>query len=119
MGEKIDARDTGYIWCTAVVTMVVESINKEPILAIHYDDWNRWYDEFLPISSPRLARLGFYTSRDDIPKYKMKQVGTQQINGKNMMQAFIVNRVANTNTSKPTSAKDNADKSSKSNVQDL
>jgi len=57
--------------------MIVESIGKEPILAIHYDDWNRWYDEFLPLSSPRLARLGFYTSRDDIPKYKMKPVAGQ------------------------------------------
>jgi hypothetical protein len=72
VGEKLDVRDTGYIWCKATVTMIIESIGKEPILAIHYDDWNRWYDEFLPLSSPRLARLGFYTSRDDIPKYKMK-----------------------------------------------
>ena len=53
--------------------MIVESINKDPILAIHYEGWNRWYDEFLPITSPRIAKLGFYTNRDDIPKYKMKQ----------------------------------------------
>ena len=72
--------------------MIVESIGKEPILAIHYDDWNRYYDEFLPMSSPRLARLGFYTSRDDIPKYKMKSIGNNS-SGKNQMQAFIVNRV--------------------------
>ena len=65
-------RDTDYIWCTGEVRMIVESINREPILAIHYEGWNMWYDEFLPINSPRLARLGFYTSRDDIPKYQMK-----------------------------------------------
>ena len=76
VGDKLDIRDTGYIWCIGEVTMLVECINKEPMLAIHYQDWNRWYDEFLPISSPRLARLGFYTSRDDIPKYKMKAVNT-------------------------------------------
>lgn len=71
--------------------MIVESVDKEPILAIHYDEWNRWYDEFLPISSPRLARLGFYTNRDDIPKYKMRH---SSHNGKNQMQAFIINRIA-------------------------
>jgi len=54
--------------------MIIESIGKEPILAIHYNDWNKWYDEFLPINSPRLAKLGFYSNRDDIPKYKMKPV---------------------------------------------
>jgi len=73
VGEKIDVRDTDYIWCTGEVKMVIESIGKEPILAIHYDGWNRWYDEFLPLSSPRIARLGFYTNRDDIPKYRMRQ----------------------------------------------
>lgn len=83
VGEKIDVRDTGYIWCKATVTMIVEAIGKDPILAVHYDDWNRWYDEFLPINSPRLARYGFYTSRDDIPKYKMKL--TNKADGKNHM----------------------------------
>jgi hypothetical protein len=72
IGEKLDVRDTDYIWCTGEVRMIVESINREPILAIHYEGWNMWYDEFLPITSPRLARLGFYTQRDDIPKYQMK-----------------------------------------------
>ena len=86
----MDARDTGFIWCVGTVTMVIESIAREPILAIHYEGWNRWYDEFLPINSPRLARLGFYTHRDDIPKYKMKPV---QGATKNQMQAFIVNRI--------------------------
>ena len=76
IGDKLDVRDTGYIWCSATVTMIIESINHDPILAIHYDNWNRWYDEFLPITSPRLARCGFYTDRDDIPKYKMKAVET-------------------------------------------
>ena len=73
VGDRIDARDTDYIWCIGVVRMIVESISKEPILAIHYEGWNRWYDEFLPLGSPRIAKLGFYTHRDDIPKYKMKQ----------------------------------------------
>jgi len=77
--------------------MIIESIQREPILAIHYEGWNMWYDEFLPMSSPRLARLGFYTSRDDIPKYQMKMKDGSSydgsINQRGQMQAFIVNRL--------------------------
>jgi hypothetical protein len=76
VGEKIDVRDTDYIWCIGTVRMVIESINHEPIIAIHYEGWNMWYDEFLPLNSPRMARLGFYTSRDDIPKYKMNPISS-------------------------------------------
>lgn len=97
VGDKLDVRDTGYIWCSASVTMIVESVGNDPILVIHYDNWNRWYDEFLPISSPRIARFGYYTSRDDIPKYKMKPIEPQrdQSSSKNQMQAFIINRICN------------------------
>jgi hypothetical protein len=49
--------------------MIIESVGKEQIVTIHYEGWNMWYDELLPISSPRLAKLGFYTSRNDIPRY--------------------------------------------------
>lgn len=75
--------------------MVVESIGNDPILAIHYEGWNNWYDEFLPIDSDRIARLGFYTTRDDIPKYKMNRV-SYGMNGammaRGIMQSLIVNR---------------------------
>jgi hypothetical protein len=75
VGEKIDVRDTDYIWCIGTVRMVIESISNEPVIAVHYAGWNMWYDEFLPLNSPRIARLGFYTHRDDIPKYKMRMEG--------------------------------------------
>jgi hypothetical protein len=88
VGDQIDVRDTDYIWCVGTVKMVIESIGNDPILAVHYEGWNMWYDEFLPIGSPRIARLGFYTNRDDIPKYKMRQ----EANG-GQMQAFIINRL--------------------------
>jgi len=42
-------RDTGYIWCIGEVRMIIESVGKDPILAIHYLGWNMWYDELLPI----------------------------------------------------------------------
>jgi len=89
----VDVRDTDFIWCLGEVTMIIESMDKEPILAIHYEGWNRWYDEFLSINSPRLARLGFYTNRDDIPKYRMKQVVSNDSSNNNSMQAFIINRI--------------------------
>ena len=60
--------------------MIIESISHEPVVAIHYEGWNMWYDEFLPLNSPRVARLGFYTSRNDIPKYKMNHVSGSSSN---------------------------------------
>jgi hypothetical protein len=68
----IDVRDTDYIWCVGEVKMVIEAANKEPLIAVHYVGWNMWYDEILPLSSLRLAKLGYYTSREDIPKYKLQ-----------------------------------------------
>lgn len=40
-------------------------------LLIHYQGWNKIYDEILDVSSPRLAPLGFYTAREDIPRYAL------------------------------------------------
>lgn len=88
VGDKIDVRDTDYIWCVGQVKIVVESVNRENIVAIHYEGWNMWYDELLPITSPRLAKYGFYSTRSDIPKYRLQT-------GKGQMQALIVNRMAN------------------------
>lgn len=112
VGEKVDVRDTDYIWCIGTVRMVVESISHEPIVAIHYEGWNMWYDEFLPLNSARIARLGFYTARDDIPKYKMNpilpgngssasgpsnannaQLSVSQAIQRGLMQSLIVNRI--------------------------
>ena len=40
------------------------------MLLIHYEGWSRKYDELLTEDSCRLAPKGFYTSREDIPRYK-------------------------------------------------
>lgn len=37
---------------------------------IHYEGWSRKYDELLSEDSCRLAPKGFYTNREDIPRYK-------------------------------------------------
>lgn len=62
-GEKIDACDTEYIWCKATVEMVLKTNNRKDLLYIHYEGWNRKYDEYIYIDSHRVAPLGFYTLR--------------------------------------------------------
>ena len=46
-GQRIDTRDTEFIWCTAVVELKIQTMNREPLLYIHYEDWNRKYDEYI------------------------------------------------------------------------
>mmetsp|Transcript_27262 Transcript_27262/g.26310 ORF Transcript_27262/g.26310 Transcript_27262/m.26310 type:complete len:82 (+) Transcript_27262:730-975(+) len=72
VGQKIDVRDTEYIWCVGVVKIKIESAHKEPLLVIHYDGWNKYFDEILSQSSQRVAPLGVYTNREDIPKYQLR-----------------------------------------------
>lgn len=36
-GEKIDVRDTEYIWCTGNVELKITTPNKPPLLFIHYE----------------------------------------------------------------------------------
>lgn len=64
-------RDTEYIWCVGIVELKITSQNRPPLLYIHYEGWNRKYDEYLYQPSKRLAPLGTYTKRNDIPKYYM------------------------------------------------
>jgi len=80
----IDARDTEYIWCNAKIGMIINSVGRETLLVVHYDGWNNYYDELLPINSSRLAPSGVYTKRDDIPKYKLRN--------SEAMQGRIINR---------------------------
>jgi hypothetical protein len=56
--------------------MKIESPNRMPLLIIHYEGWNKYYDEIVPINSPRIAPFGLYTSREDIPKYQLKSMNS-------------------------------------------
>lgn len=70
IGDRIDVRDTEYIWWTGAVEKILKSkYNWADLLYIHYDGWNRCYDEYIPADSDRVAPLNIYTSRSDIPKY--------------------------------------------------
>ena len=53
---------------------------------MHFKGWNKYYDEILPITSPRLSPLGLYTNRDDIPRYEIKN--------NNAMKAQIINKIS-------------------------
>ena len=63
--------DTENIWCKATVELIIKTANRKDLLYIHYEGWNRKYDEYIYIDSHRIAPLGLYTSRSDIPVYRM------------------------------------------------
>jgi hypothetical protein len=69
VGDKVDLRDTEYIWLVGTVKFKIECVGREPLIAVHYDGWNSFYDEIIKISSPRIAPFGTYTSRKDLPRY--------------------------------------------------
>ena len=71
VGDKVDVRDTEYVWCKAIVELKVLSESRKPLLYVHYEGWNRKYDEYIYIDSKRIAPSGTYTSRKDIPRYFM------------------------------------------------
>ena len=62
IGMELDVRDTEYIWCRGSIEKIVTTFkSKSKLLYVHYDGWNRYYDEFIWDHSPRLAPLGLYT----------------------------------------------------------
>lgn len=71
-GEKLDVLDTEHIWCTAIVELKIQASQQTtPLLLVHYDGWSRKYDEYLLLTSKRIAPNGLYTTRTDIPRYRM------------------------------------------------
>ena len=97
-GDKIDVRDTEEIWCSGKIELKISTINRLPLLYIHYEvsfwchhhyyqGWNRKYDEYIYVNSDRLAPSGTYTNRQDIPRYSMNPYS-------NLMQASIVENAA-------------------------
>lgn len=69
-GDMLDVRDTLFFWCVGKVKQVIGSkTGKSQVLLIHYPGWNSIYNEFIPSDSPRLAPLGTFSSRRDLPQY--------------------------------------------------
>lgn len=70
-GMQLDVRDTLYVWCVGVVKEVIFDQSGLPkILFIHYRDWGALYDEYIPITSSRMAPYRTFTSRVDLPRYQ-------------------------------------------------
>ena len=69
VGDKVDIRDTEYLWLSGSIKFKIECAGKDPLLVVHYDGWNNYYDEIIKQTSTRLAPVGMYTMRKDIPKY--------------------------------------------------
>lgn len=93
VGEQIDACDTENIWCKATIELVVKTASRKDLLYIHYEGWNRKYDEYLYIDSHRIAPLGVMTLREDIPVYRM--MGNRNPDGQlNMMYAVVLSNAA-------------------------
>ena len=71
--------DTEHIWCIGVVEIKIITKGRKPLLYIHYEvsicffkrfqGWNRRFDEYIYLDSKRVAPLGTYTTRRDIPRY--------------------------------------------------
>ena len=83
VGDKVDVRDSEHIWCVANVELKISTLNRQALLYIHYEGWNRKYDEYIYVDSDRLAPHGCYTSRNDIPRYSMN-------NFSNLLQASVI-----------------------------
>jgi len=87
-GDKLDVCDTEYIWCKATVELVVKSKIRKDLIYLNYEGWNRKYDEYMYIDSHRIAPLGLYTNRSDIPVYRM--VNNQGGGPVQMMYAVVL-----------------------------
>lgn len=56
-GQKLDVKDTENIWCLA--TVVEASITR---VYIHYDEYHKKYDEWILLTSERIARFRSMTA---------------------------------------------------------
>ena len=89
-GEKLDVCDTEHIWCKATIELIVKTLNRKDLLYVHYEGWNRKYDEYMYIDSHRVAPLGFYTTRTDIPVYRMMNNNQGGAGPVQMMYAVVL-----------------------------
>ncbi|CDW88471.1 UNKNOWN [Stylonychia lemnae] len=91
-GDKIDVRDTQYIWCVALIQLKIQTPDRPPIYFIHYEGWHKKYDEYIVSNSSRLAPLGIYTARADIPRYyqcpRTNQMYGQVLENEAQLQQF-------------------------------
>lgn len=93
-GQKLDVCDTEHIWCKATIELVIKTQNRKDLLYVHYEGWNRKYDEYMYIDSHRISPLGFYTNRTDIPVYRMMNNNQGGGGPVQMMYAVVLQNAA-------------------------
>ncbi|CAK65790.1 unnamed protein product (macronuclear) [Paramecium tetraurelia] len=104
IGDTLDVLDTEHIWC---VGSIINILNQKEIL-IHFQGQNKAYNEYIPISSPRLSPLGLFTNRTDILLYypsqdensmfnQIRQIGSQNQENELYNYLIIQQQTANSN----------------------
>jgi len=79
IGTLIDVRDTESIWCQGTIVKIYHKKNETTghsdlvSLLIHYNRWNKLYDEIIEVPSSRLAPLECFSGRTDIPRYNLSE----------------------------------------------
>ncbi|CAD8149768.1 unnamed protein product [Paramecium pentaurelia] len=69
IGDLVDILDTEHIWCVGKILNIIQK-KKENQILVHYEGWNKVYDECISIQSPRLSSKGLFTNRKDILLYQ-------------------------------------------------
>ena len=77
-GTLIDVRDTECIWCQGTIVKVYRKTNaklqrKAIAVLVHYNRWNKLYNEIIDVPSHRLAPLHCFSGRVDIPRYNLSE----------------------------------------------
>lgn len=70
----LDVRDTEHIWCQGQILEVIKEENRNNSynsVLVHFNRWNKIYNEIIEFPSSRLAPLHFFSSRTDIPRYSL------------------------------------------------
>lgn len=68
-GLALDIRDPDFVWCSGKVLRTVNKYHDRKVkyAIVKYDRSTK--KEEIPEGSPRLAPKGFFTEREDIPRY--------------------------------------------------
>lgn len=66
----VDVRDLDFVWCTGRIHRTINKYHDRKVkyVIVKYDRSTK--KEEIPEASPRLAPRGFFTAREDIPRYE-------------------------------------------------
>ena len=66
IGEWVDVKDTVENWLDA---QVIDKNDSKKEVLIHYNGWNRRWDEWLPMNSPKIMPFRYHTRQTVITEY--------------------------------------------------